>query len=153
MHYGCRVIKYRVNTNGSVEFSLNEWTSYSDIEKKVSENEYIKIENLYLCCVMDVCNQLCINGLKINELDLYDSSITYKEGQFLEKEQYIEVARDVLREKYWCKLVSDSCEFHFGYDFYMYVISNIDIFEFLENKYSNFSIQRFMSPYYNNQVE
>ena len=54
--------------------------------------------------------------------------------KFLEKEQYIEVVKDVLRKKYWYKLVSESCQFYSGYDFYLSVIAYINIFLFLENK-------------------
>lgn len=36
----------------------------------------------------------------------------------------------LLRENYWCKLTHFKCEFHFGYDYYLYCISQADLFDF-----------------------
>ena len=52
----------------------------------------------------------------------------YRNGTALKGiDAIIGVARDCLREKYWCKLSAPKLEFHFGYDYYLYVCSPLDL--------------------------
>ncbi len=57
------------------------------------------------------------------------------------------MARDVLRNVIWCKLVGESAEVHFGYDYYLYLVSSVDASAALAQADPLLNIEPFLSPY------
>jgi len=150
MNYSYRITKYfESNTSGNLISNENEWTSFSDVGENVSLEEYLKVENAYLVVITFVCEHFHISELKVIDLEIinYDRSIV--NGQLLTIESASELSRNILREEVWCKLASTDIEFHFGYDFYMYLVSNMDIYNLLEKtEFAKIlNIQKYKSPY------
>ena len=72
---------------------------------------------LEIACEIDVAFFL------IEEFENYDS-LALRNGENISLEKLPFVAKSILRDKFWCKLVNDSMEIHFGYDYIMYVVIN-----------------------------
>ena len=160
-----RITKYNPkmrNRDGS--FSGNEWTSYSDIGKKYHNQEftyqqYMEIENKYIQSILLFMNCLGINSLRLSKLEKNNSPNfgdlnihkffdSLKEGNILNKDEIVKVARMVLREIMWCKLESRNMYVHFGYDYYMY-LGTTEVCEEAIKKIEDFGlfIEPFKSPY------
>ena len=150
-----RVSKYDNEYRFNGVYLRDEWTSISDIGKvydgKVfTYNEYINVENTYLSLIKQVCSRLKVIEMRISSLEDYSNNCLYQEGFILKGlDAIIDVARDCLREKYWCKLRAPELEFHFGYDYYLYVRSSLDFkqLHYLVNDLGLF-IEVKESPYY-----
>ena len=132
MVYCYRISKYDSEYRINGVYLRDEWTSISDIGKvydgKVfTYNEYKDVENSYLSLIKQVCSRLKVVEMRISSLEDYSNNCLYREGYILKGlDSIIDVARDCLREKYWCKLCAPALEFHFGYDYYIYVCSSLD---------------------------
>lgn len=158
MNYMWRVTKYdpkNRDSNGS--YSINEWTSFSDIGKiyngiELSTYEYIQYEKAYIKAVFLFmkCNQ--VEQLKIVGLEIYDEETesNLEEGMILSEDIIESVIRDVLRERIWCKLIFSEILFiHFGYDYNMYIGSMKLCREVLDEiEQSNLFIEGYQSPYF-----
>ena len=59
----------------------------------------------------------------------------------------VKLLKLILREKIWCKLCSRNCEFHFGYDYYLYCICNKDLYRFFDTSSMILNIEKYISPY------
>ena len=125
------------------------WNSFFDIGTLASENEYLYIESLYIDLLLDIAREIDVAFLAIEEFENYDS-LPLKDGQKISLEKLPFVAKSILRDKCWCKLVNDSMEIHFGYDYIMYVVinkANVNIKPIL-NEYSGILvIDERISPY------
>lgn len=125
------------------------WNSFFDIGTLASENEYLYIESLYIDLLLDIAREVDVAFFAIEEFENYDS-LPLKDGQKISLEKLPFVAKSILRDKCWCKLVNDSMEIHFGYDYIMYVVinkANVNIKPIL-NEYSGILvIDERISPY------
>nr|WP_314869142.1 hypothetical protein [uncultured Prevotella sp.] len=125
------------------------WNSFFDIGTLASENEYLYIESLYIDLLLDIAREIDVAFFAIEEFENYDS-LPLKDGQKISLEKLPFVAKSILRDKCWCKLVNDSMEIHFGYDYIMYVVinkANVNIKPIL-NEYSGILvIDERISPY------
>lgn len=125
------------------------WNSFFDIGTLASENEYLYIESLYIDLLLDIAREIDVAFFAIEEFENYDS-LSLKDGQKISLEKLPFVAKSILRDKCWCKLVNDSMEIHFGYDYIMYVVinkANVNIKPIL-NEYSGILvIDERISPY------
>ena len=125
------------------------WNSFFDIGTLASENEYLYIESLYIDLLLDIAREIDVAFFAIEEFENYDS-LPLKDGQKISLEKLPFVAKSILRDKCWCKLVNDSMEIHFGYDYIMYVVinkANVNIKPIL-NEYSGILvIDERNSPY------
>lgn len=146
MKYSYRITKYAPLGN---ELSSSEWTSFFDIGKSVSEEAYLLTETDYVETVIAICRCLGASLLIISNLELNSEGEPYTEGQKIEVNQLAPVVKAILREKIWCKLKSASCEFHFGYDYYMYLISETDAEPCFPKEKSKLYFEAFRSPYLN----
>ena len=130
--YEFRISKYNPFLRLNDTYIEDEWTSISDIGKfykgrEFTKDEYIKVEEKYLAFIRLVCNQEKVSKMCICNLEDYSGQSPYSNGSVLcSFNEIVDVARNCLREKYWCKLESETVAFHFGYDFYMYVSSPLD---------------------------
>ena len=146
MKYSYRITKYDPLGN---ECLNSEWTSFFDIGKSVSEEEYLLTETNYVETVVAICQCLGVSVLIISNLEINSEGEPYTEGQSIEVDRLAPVLKAILREKIWCKLKSASCEFHFGYDYYMYLISETDAALCFPKERSKLFFEAFLSPYLN----
>ncbi|NDL01547.1 hypothetical protein [Photorhabdus bodei] len=148
MKYSYRITKYtNIKENGDIFSSYNEWAGFFDIGQKVEKDEYEKIENQYIDYVINLCHCLKIKLLRIKELEVNIDEVSYLDGESIDISQLRNIIQSILREDIWCKLISDQCEFHFGYDFYMYFVSKIDPQECIDKINTLLTVQRYRSPY------
>ncbi|MDE9541209.1 hypothetical protein [Xenorhabdus bovienii] len=148
MKYSYRITKYtNINENGDVFSGSDEWTSFFDIGQKVEQDEYDKVENQYIDYAVNLCHCLRVNSLIIKGLEVNVNEASYFDGESIDINRLRNVIRSILREDIWCKLISDKCEFHFGYDFYMYFVSKIDPQECIEKINTLLTVQKYRSPY------
>lgn len=126
-----------------------EWTSFADVGKGiVSLDEYMKTESKYIRLILEICKLHKVKSLKIKELDNFNHLKQYSSNQKISNEiELIELLKLILREKIWCKLCSRNCEFHFGYDYYLYCICNKDLYCFFDIPSIMLNIEKYISPY------
>ena len=125
------------------------WNSFFDIGTLASENEYLYIESLYIDLLLDIAREIDVAFFAIEEFENYDS-LPLKDGQKISLEKLPFVAKSILRDKCWCKLVNDSMEIHFGYDYIMYVVinkANVNIEPILNEYRGILVIDEIISPY------
>ncbi|MCE9994042.1 hypothetical protein LZ633_18855 [Enterobacter asburiae] len=148
MKYSYRITKYTLTDNAGNFTSLaDEWTSFYDIGSKVTEDEYKKTESKYIDYILDACNCLSVKSLKIKDLELNVDKSQYSEGEIIQLDEVRKVVQSILREQIWCKLISNDCQFHFGYDFYMYFLFNTSFTKCLEHIKTELTVQEHKSPY------
>lgn len=152
-----RITKYNPkcrSNNGA--YIKNEWTSVSDIGKSYYEGEftatdYINIEDKYISIILsffEITNtcKVYIQQLEktLDLIEIAEEECKYSlskrfnkelyekicNGIYLTIEEACEIARMILREYMWCKIYIDSQNYiEFGYDYYMYFISNVSYFQ------------------------
>ncbi|QEM82670.1 hypothetical protein [Halomonas binhaiensis] len=147
MKHSYRVTKYyKYDDQGTLFSSSDEWTSFYDVGTKVDLNNYLVVEKLYLDFIMAECSAHNIDFLEISSLEADNKEFPYREKEIVSGEDIRKVAKHVLREDAWCKLVSKDLQIHFGYDFYMYLVSNSPIDKSTHTN-SLLNIEEFRSPY------
>lgn len=148
MKYSYRITKYtQIDELGRGHSSPNEWTSFYDIGNKVTESEYKKVEQKYIDYILDACNCLGVKSLEIQGLELNVDKYKYAEGSIIQLSEIKELVQSILREYIWCKLISNECEFHFGYDFYMYFLFNACSEKCIAQIKTDLTVQKYKSPY------
>ncbi|TXE27346.1 hypothetical protein FOT62_22515 [Serratia marcescens] len=148
MKFSYRITKYKkYDPFGNLCSSDDEWTSFFDIGQKVSKSEYEMVEKEYVDFVINACNLFSAVGLCIKELEVNVDFFKYKNNDVVRGGDLEEVIRSILREDVWCKLVSDSFEFHFGYDFYMYFIFDAKNDDLIHEIRTSLTVQSYKSPY------
>lgn len=142
-----RITKYKkYNSEGFL--CSDTWSSFYDIREKTTLEEYLKVEKEYIKIIKKVCEYLNIGHLVISDLEINEKDFSkIKNNEKISSTQIDDIVKAILREKIWCKLKSKICEFHFGYDMYMYCVTDIDIFQFLKDNANILNIEAFNSPY------
>jgi hypothetical protein len=145
--FSWRITKYNpIHRNSTGAYTKDEWSSYSDIGKKIGEiilslDEYTKVENAYIETLFlflrySKTDYFQVVGLEKHHkpeckercLDLSNLFKTIHNDAFLFESTSIKnTIRLVLRNNIWCKLVNQKFEAHFGHDYYMYVVSTENI--------------------------
>jgi len=148
MHTSLRITKYHgYDVEGNLTSPENEWTSYFDVGNKVSLEDYILVEDEYINFVISLCYLFSVEKLTVSELEIFDEAGLLKYPESVAINELPLLIRDVLREKIWCKLLSDDLEVHFGYDFYMYVVCPLSC-DFIKSKIkTSLNVEAFQSPY------
>ncbi|TGA99779.1 hypothetical protein E4665_02170 [Sporolactobacillus shoreae] len=154
--YSWRITKYdpaKRNQDGSYA-DAKEWTSYSDIGKSVSEDEYLRTEENYLNAIKAFAEELAITEVSLSALDgnsTEDAINLFKIwlGKKISLKDAVKLARLVLREDLWCKMeVPDYFFVHFGYDYYMYIGAYKDCpAARKKTEASGLFVESFASPY------
>lgn len=142
-----RITKYNPeyrDENG--RFIAEEWTSAYEIGnvcngKIVTVDDYLILENNYVNVAIGILKVSGLDGLRVKEsssrtwdnvsalskLSLSKPS-NFKEGSWLGINEIETVLKMMLREAIHCKLVYPRKFYiHIGWDFYMYIGSNIDV--------------------------
>lgn len=150
-----RISKYSPNyRNGEGIYTIDDWTSYSDIGKKYGGEKftiekYYEVEKNYGIIVEAILQDNGIEEVVVEELELNFTvhELKYllgikglllsndniklidnlKNGSIIPRNALKEVISLILRECFWCKLVSENHQFliEFGYDLYVYVTCDI----------------------------
>ena len=169
MKYCWRITKYDPKKRNSQGWFIEDtWTSYSDIgslyqREKLTYDEYIRVENLYINAIVQFMKYLNIPHLQVKDLENHDyinedlsadkTEVTFvnalKENDLLSLEQIKMASKLILREYFWCKLISKHKMFvHFGYDYYMYIGSALECKDAIQKiRESGLYVEDFKSPY------
>ncbi len=169
MKYCWRITKYDPEKRNSQGWFLEDtWISYGEIGesyqgKILTYDEYIRVENLYINAIVEFMKCLDISHLQIQGLENHgsvneDPSIdqeervfvnTLQENDLLSLEQIKTASKLILRNYFWCQLISKHKMFvHFGYDYYMYIGSRSECKDTLQKiKNSGLFVEDFESPY------
>ena len=120
-----RISKYKSNDMPSIP----TWTSYSDIGntymgKTFTLNDYIITENNYISCCANFIEKIDRSTMILTNLENYNN-LGFYNYQILSKDETKKFIRSCLREECWGKLTSRNLSIHFGYDYYMYVCTDI----------------------------
>ena len=105
-------------------YTRDEWTSYSDIGKNVSREEYEKIESAYIETAVRFLKEQGIVELKVTNLENHEERAlpaSLSDGSSIETESLAPIFRGILREEFWAKLEAKAAFVHFGWDYYMYI--------------------------------
>lgn len=125
------------------------WNSFFDIGTLASENEYLHVESIYIDLLLEIAREIDVAFFLIEELENYDS-LPLRNGQNISLGKLPFVAKSILRDKCWCKLVNENMEIHFGYDYIMYVVikkANVNIKPILDEYTRTLVIDERISPY------
>lgn len=166
--YCFRITKFNPqNRDKNGYYKKNEWTSFSDIGEEfegveLTLDSYLFCENAYINAITTIMTGNNLNSIRIETLEKNDytnfSDLTeinvkkyfesLKNNMNVSKSEVNLVARLVLREMMWCKLVCERMYVHFGYDYYMYIGSEKQ----LENELSIITnnglfVEKMLSPY------
>jgi len=139
--YSYRVTKYNPqNRDKHGTYILSDWTSVWDIENgRVSREDYIQMEGRYIQFVLDACDILLANEIKVINFDRFDvdglgklvdevEKIRVSKTKILSKYELECFCRDALREQYGGYLRdNEKLYVYFGYDYCMYVISSMPL--------------------------
>lgn len=159
--FSWRITKYNPRNRDERGYYLDdkEWTCFSEVGTKVSEEDYLRIESDYINAITTFMDEMCLNRLYINALELWsDGVLSHDDSRFLRKiwvgkavtvQEIRKLAKLTLRNDIWCKL---SCkkEFfvHFGYDYYMYIGASKDCpSSRKKTQDSGLFVEEFNSPY------
>lgn len=143
-----RVIKYlKRDIDGNVFTEPDDWTSFYDVGKKVTLEDYLNVESEYLGVIDGLCKALDVHELVIDGLEKNIDNYFFSDNQIVSNGDILLVAQSALREEIWCKLISEKLEVHFGYDFYMYVVCGLNLSEINEKIKTSLKIEEFYSPY------
>ena len=147
-----RITKYNPANRDNGIYTVDEWTSFSDIGSvfngtKLTEDIYLKTEKAYIDCCIELINREHISNLSLENLECYKDNITFPTKVF-DAEQIRQVITACLREQCWFKLVGKDFFIHFGWDYYMYVGTSLPnvIVEQVATRYGLYC-EIFDSPY------
>jgi hypothetical protein len=128
--FNYRITKYNpINRNSKGYYTLDEWTSFSDIEDSkynLTLESYLKAENAYLESIKIIAEFNKATNFVFKNVENTTNFQVPKESENLDK--ILEIATKCLREELWCKIISPYKLFiHFGYDYYMYIGSRKEL--------------------------
>jgi len=172
MYYSWRITKFDPKFRDKYgRYIKNDWTSISDVNKVVngqilSFESYLHVEDKYVQAVLDFSKYFSVPSLKIVGLEKYSETLKVsnerwyteelkkvysliEEGLDVSNENIEYVCKLILRNDLWCKLEYEKRMFiHFGYDYYMYIVSD-GYNEELLNKISDngLFVEQMVSPY------
>jgi len=123
-----RVTKYDPQfRDGKGAYMREEWNSYADLGrffdgKPLTQPDYERVEGHYITAATRFLGEAGVPGLRVKGLENTQQSLCApREGDWLTVGGIATVARDLLREAYWCRLEGENAYLHFGWDFYMYL--------------------------------
>ena len=126
-----------------------EWTSFSEIGKNVSLEEYLAVECAYIKSAIEFLQYSNVCSLRVSGLEDSSHQSHVQEGEIIPIEHLEPVLRALLREEFWCRLEAVDGFIHVGWDYYMYV-GVIKGDELAISKATNrgLFVEDFVSPYH-----
>lgn len=161
--FSWRITKYNPKNRDKDGFYLDheEWTCFSEVGTKVSEEDYLRTESNYINAITTFMDELGIKKLYLNDLEIWSDEVQNQNaspfltkmwvGKSVSTQEIKELAKLTLRNVIWCKLSYKNKFFvHFGYDYYMYIGTNMDsqnVRQKIED--TGLYVEEFKSPYLN----
>lgn len=176
INFHWRVTKYNPDfrdENGYYTL-IEEWACPSEIGKTINGNEftldeYIQVEAAYINSVIQFIEESSIDSLRILQLEcdiseedkkspLYEEEfekLVLKEDLMVNKDEIRLICKMVLRNFLWCQLYSkDNFFVHFGWDYYMFIGSNVNCLSAIEFAINNgLFVEQCTSPYFFSEEE
>lgn len=147
-----RITKYDPAKRIDGVYTADEWTSISDIGKTFASgtlfyDRYKETENAYIDCCIALLRRSGISKLSVTHPEYYAADIRFPKCVSNEKDiRWIIMC--CLQEKGWAKLESTDFFIHFGYDYYLYVGTNLSQSVVNEIcKHHGLFCEAFQSPY------
>lgn len=118
-----RITKYDPrHRDASGAYLRDEWTSYSDVGRSVSLEEYLATEARYVEIAVAFLTEAGVKSLEACEVENGRGAVAAPtEGAIFAPAEWAAAFRSVLREEWWCRFESDAGFVHFGCDYYMYI--------------------------------
>lgn len=147
-----RISKYNPQRRENGIYQVHEWTSICDIGKMLdggvlTYSQYKITEQSYIDCCIEILQKSGVTSLTVRIPEYYDDEIQLP--SVLDTEDDIRmVIMSCLQEKCWTKLETNNFFIHFGYDYYVYVGTQLPhtLVEETVKKYNLFC-EIFSSPY------
>ena len=150
-----RVTKFNPKFRVDGKYLIDDWTSIADVGKiysgqQLTMQKYEETEQNYIDFVKNTLQICDINELEIIQLEKYVGHLKWKNQQLINLQQISSFMKDCLREKCWAKLETNDFFLHFGYDYYIYIGTNLNekVLQKLCCQYDLF-IEKYKSPYCN----
>lgn len=124
-----RITKYNPTNRIDGVYIIDEWSSFSDIGKVfgsiiLSEDVYLKTEQAYIDCCIELIEKAKISKLYIKQAEYYAENVHFP-SSISNAQEISQVITACLREQCWLKLTAKDFFIHFGYDYNMYVGSSL----------------------------
>lgn len=151
-----RISKYDPQFRVNGAYQKNEWTSVSDIGKVFDDGvltfaEYLRVENEYIQFCLNAMKAAGVTGLSVCAPEIYCEGLRLPK-RVCDTDSICEIIRWCLREKCWAKLEGTRFFLHFGYDYYLYIGTDVPkpLVETLA-KEQNLYYEYYRSPYGENR--
>jgi hypothetical protein len=169
MNFSYRITKYNpAYRNEKGWYLRDDWTCYSEIGIRnngeiFTLQEYLDAENKYIQAIIQFmkCNK--ITFFQVNDIEksfnpekdlnstqeMIEIRKKIKNRSFVSEKDLENVCKLILRNYLWCRLKNDeTMEVHFGYDYYMYILSKSMCEKAISNiERSGLFVEEFKSPY------
>lgn len=152
-----RVTKYNpADRDVNRAYQKDEWTDFSDIGNSfgghvLTADEYYEVESHYIQMCVDVWEKQGGHPISVNDVEKRDF-VLFVPKTLKDKEQLSKMIKKILECKLWARLAGDDFFIHFGYDYYMYIgtLLEMDAMSELASKY-NLYCEEMNSPYLEEQ--
>lgn len=147
-----RISKYNPIYRKQGSYMKDEWTSISDIGKLFNgkiftSEEYKAIESSYISCIHTIILEANIKKCTIKNFENY-SETAWENNQIIYGNQIVLFIIDCLRENCWGKLQGSNFYIHFGYDYYVYIGTLLDLGQIISITSKNgLFCENMVSPY------
>jgi hypothetical protein len=108
-------------------FTGDDWTSVSDVgdtfgEVPLTLHRYLDVESRHLQVIAAFLTEAGIDGTTVRGSEPYDARWWPEEGERLSVLESVDVVREMLRERGFCRLDGEAGVYvHVGYDYYLYL--------------------------------
>jgi hypothetical protein len=139
-------------------FAGDDWTGVSDVGSTfngevLTFHKYLEVEVRYLRVVAAFLAEADVEAMTVRDVESYEARWWPDDGESLSPLESVDVVREMLRERGWCRLEAPRDVYvHVGYDYYLYVGGNVSCEQTLKvaAKATLFVDEDFTSPYHVN---
>ena len=145
-----RITKYDPQNRDSSGAYLDpdEWICFSEVGENVTLEEYEKVEQSYIKAAVNFLSKE-IKNLKAIGIENGQKEDISELHQPITEESFKVILKNMLRNKYWCKLQSSRGFLHIGWDYYMYIGCEEVTKEVIEEtELSGLFVENMRSPYW-----
>jgi hypothetical protein len=126
--YEYRVTKYNPEFRDADGHYLREdWIMFRQIGESFSGvvltvEEYERVETAYVTSAIAFLREAGLLSMTIVDLENRPGSqLAFRNGSSLPLDEVADVIRQMLQEKFWCRLEGKDAFVHIGWDYYMYI--------------------------------
>lgn len=155
-----RVTKYdpALRVGGRGGFLGDDWISLSDVGdtfdgEVLTLDRYLEVEAQHLRVVAAFLDETAVDSTIVRGAESYDAGCWPEEGQRLSRLETVDLVRELLRERGFCRLEAErSVYLHVGYDYYLYLGGEVPCKRTLRvaARAGLFAETGFVSPYHLN---